>query len=184
MIPHRSLMISSIGRKGKCQVRHYRGMEMLRKKKHKIWISAFLFALLVLLSPCTVAQNEVANDLISPKEAHGLLTGKNPPLLVDVRTKAEFESGHLQKALNVPLDEFAGGAYAEKIGETAKDDLIIVFCRSGRRSGIAYDILIKDGYTNVKNVEGGIIAWKDAELPIVIEVDRSFDKIDKPTSDS
>ena len=157
---------------------------MLRKERQVVWISARLIVVLILVSSCSVAQSEAADNLISPKEAHELLTGKNPPLLVDVRTKAEFESGHLKKALNVPVGEFAGGAYAEKIGEPAKDDPIIVFCRSGRRSGIAHDILIKDRYTNVKNVEGGMIAWKEAELPIVKEAESSVDETDKPASES
>ena len=157
---------------------------MLRKERPSVWILARLIVVLVLVSSCSIAQSESVNSLISPKEAHELLAGKNPPLLVDVRTKAEFESGHLSRALNVPVDEFTGGAYAEKIGAPAKDDPIVVFCRSGRRSGIARKILIKDGYTNVKNVEGGIIAWKKAELPIVKETENSIDETDKPASES
>ena len=51
------------------------------------------------------------------------------------------------------------------------------------RSCIAHDILIKDGYTNIKNVEGGIIAWKEAELPIVKEAESLVDETDKSASD-
>jgi rhodanese-related sulfurtransferase len=152
-----------------------------------IWISTIFFALLVLLSSWAMAQSGAAEDLITPKEAHKLLTGNNPPLLVDVRTKTEFESGHLHNALNVPLDEFTRGAYAEKIGEPAKDEPVLVFCRSGRRSGIVHGILVRDGYTNVKDVKGGIIAWKEAELPILREIESSADETaetDTPARDN
>jgi rhodanese-related sulfurtransferase len=151
---------------------------MFRKMNYAVSNVSFVVVMLVLVYSSAIAQNEMENGLISPEEAHKLLTGKNPPLLVDVRTTAEFESGHLKDALNVPLDEFQKGAYAEKIGEPEKDNPILVFCRSGRRSGIVHDILVKDGYTNVRNVEGGIIAWKEAGLPVVIEEV----KADKPAS--
>lgn len=139
------------------------------RKIRTISFSMVFLALLILAPSCSVAHSETAGDSLSPREAYELITGANPPLLVDVRTQAEFEAGHLKNALNVPLDEFINGTYAKKIGDPAKDKPIIVFCRSGHRSGIARSVLIKDSYTNVKNVEGGIIAWKQADLPIVIE---------------
>jgi rhodanese-related sulfurtransferase len=139
---------------------------MAPRNIRRISFFTIALALFVLTISCAVAQSETTN-LISPQKAYEALTGENPPLLIDVRTKAEFGAGHVKNALNVPLNEFTKGTYPKKIGEPAKDRPIIVFCHSGRRSGIARDILAKDGYTNTKNVRGGIIAWKDAELPIV-----------------
>ncbi len=75
-------------------------------------------------------------------------------LLIDVRTKEEYEEGHLEKAINIPYNEIK-----EKIGEHTKDlnEKILVYCRSGRRSSLAKKSLEELGYKNVEN--GG--AYKD-----------------------
>ena len=71
-----------------------------------------------------------------------------------MRTKDEFKSGHLEKAINIPYTEIA-----EQIKSITKDTYknIVVYCRSGRRSGIAQKKLLKIGYKNAVN--GG--AYKD-----------------------
>lgn len=140
---------------------------MLHGTGRTIGAVILLLALLVLLSPCSPAETQTAGDLITAEDAHKLLTGKSPPFLLDVRTETEFESGHLQNARHIIVDEFVRGEYGEKLGKLAKDAPVIVYCRSGRRSGIAQDVLVKDGFTNIKNIEGGILAWGKAGLPIV-----------------
>jgi len=74
--------------------------------------------------------------------------------LVDVRTPEEFESGHVSASVNIPLDEVA-----ERISEFEGKNHIIVFCRSGNRSGMAKAILAQSGITNVTN--GG--TWQDVK---------------------
>ena len=78
----------------------------------------------------------------------------NNTVLIDVRTKDEFKSGHLKKAINIPYTEIKG-----KINSITKDtnQLIVLYCRSGRRSGIAQKTLLKMGYKNAIN--GG--SYKD-----------------------
>ena len=73
--------------------------------------------------------------------------------LIDVRTSAEYNDGHLKNALNIPHTEIK-----EKISQyvSSKDQRIIVYCRSGRRSEIAKDVLNSMGYENVLN--GGAYA--------------------------
>lgn len=72
-------------------------------------------------------------------------------LWIDVRTPAEYASGHLPGAINIPLD-----VIEQRIAQHAPDKHapIALYCRSGRRSGLARDILLKMGYTRVSN-EGG-----------------------------
>jgi len=94
-------------------------------------------------------------------------------MLVDVRTGAEYEGGHLRNALHVPAQEFIFGAYAKKLRGVSKDDPIILYCRSGRRSGIAQQILMREGYSDIKNLKGGMIEWKKAGLPFVKSSDES-----------
>ena len=71
--------------------------------------------------------------------------------LIDVRTKAEYDSGHLESAINIPYTEIKqkiAGVVADK------DRKIIVYCRSGRRSGLAEAALKELGYKNVTNAGG------------------------------
>ncbi len=71
------------------------------------------------------------------------------PLIIDVRTQAEWDNGHLEGAILIPHD-----VIGEKIGEVAKDKSrpIYVYCRSGRRAQIAKEIIEKLGYKDVTNL--------------------------------
>lgn len=71
------------------------------------------------------------------------------PLIIDVRTEAEWNSGHLEGAVWIPYD-----VIGEKIGSVAKDknERIYVYCRSGRRSQIAKEALLKLGYRDIVNL--------------------------------
>lgn len=78
---------------------------------------------------------------------------KDGALLLDVRTGPEFESGHIEGALNIPVQ-----ALAERMGELEKNRNIVVYCRSGMRSASAAKILKKAGFSEVLNL-GGISNW-------------------------
>jgi phage shock protein E len=84
------------------------------------------------------------------KMEHQILMDNNT-ILIDVRTKDEFKSGHLEKAINIPYTEIE-----EQIKSITKDNHknIVVYCKSGRRSGIAQKKLIQMGYKNVVNGGG------------------------------
>ena len=92
---------------------------------------------------------------ISPGEARELMEGDESFVLLDVRNEDEFEEGHIEGALLIPLD---------RIGELApelipdKEVLILVYCRSGRRSMEASQRLVDLGYTQVVDF-GGILDW-------------------------
>ncbi len=70
---------------------------------------------------------------------------------IDVRTAEEYNAGHVSQAVNIPYTEIA-----TRIGEVTgdKDAPIYVYCRSGRRSGIARETLIAEGFSNVTNLGG------------------------------
>lgn len=72
-------------------------------------------------------------------------------LLVDVRTPAEYAEGHIPTAINVPYQKVAS-----ELPETSEDTIVILYCRSGRRSGIAYDSLRSNGYERLVDF-GGIV---------------------------
>jgi phage shock protein E len=88
------------------------------------------------------------------------------PIWIDVRTTDEYTSGHVSEAVNIPYTEIAEGISA-LTGD--KDASIYVYCRSGRRSGIAKETLEGLGYTQVVNVGGINEAMKQSEREATLE---------------
>jgi carboxyl-terminal processing protease len=81
-------------------------------------------------------------------------------VLVDVRTPAEYKEGHLKGAINIDVKDSL--TFMNKAKEMLpKDKTVMVYCRSGRRSADAAGKLAAEGYF-VFNLEGGIVAWKEA----------------------
>lgn len=79
-------------------------------------------------------------------------------MVVDVRTPEEFAQGHLDNAINIPLNTVETG-----FADIAKDRSIVVYCRSGNRSGMAMESLVKQGFINVHN-GGGLSEMQEAQL--------------------
>ena len=95
-------------------------------------------------------------EQISGAEAKALMDSESGYIIIDARTQEEYEQGHIPGAILIPEYEIADRAEKEL---PDKDQLILVYCRSGRRSKIAAEELVKLGYTNVKEF-GGIIDWE------------------------
>ena len=95
-------------------------------------------------------------EQISGAEAKALMDSESGYIIVDARTQEEYDEGHISGAILIPEYEIADRAEKEL---PDKDQLILVYCRSGRRSKIAAEELVKLGYTNVKEF-GGIIDWE------------------------
>ena len=94
-------------------------------------------------------------EQISAEKAKELMDTENGYIILDVRTQEEFSQSHIEGALLIPDYEVAQKAEGLL---TDKNQLILVYCRSGRRSKLAAEELVKLGYTNVKEF-GGIIDW-------------------------
>lgn len=110
-------------------------------------------------------ENELAEITcmkISAEDAKEIMDGTDDFVLIDVREDDEYASGHIAGALLIPYGEIEERAESEL---TDKDQTILVYCRSGRRSAIAAQTLTELGYTDVRDF-GGIIDW-----PYDIETD-------------
>ena len=94
-------------------------------------------------------------EQITPQEAKKIMDSGEEHIILDTREQDEFDEGHIAGAILIPYTEIENKA-EEML--TDKDKLILVYCRSGRRSKIAAESLSKLGYTNVKEF-GGIIDW-------------------------
>ena len=92
---------------------------------------------------------------ITAEEAKQIMDSEEGYIILDVRTQEEYDQGHIPGAILIPHTEIE--ARAEEV-LTDKDQLILVYCRSGRRSKIAAEALVELGYTNIKEF-GGIIDW-------------------------
>lgn len=105
-----------------------------------------LLVCILLLTACggnsykTITENE-ANELIS-----------NDAIIIDVRSSQEYDTGHIEDSINIPVENISTVDYD-------KDKVIIVYCASGVRSASAAKTLIDLGYTNVYNLDGGLINW-------------------------
>ena len=111
--------------------------------------------LIPLLIGCN-GNNKSAYEQITPAEAKALIDSEEGYIILDVRTEEEFAEGHIEGAILIPDHEI--GEKAENV-LTNKDQLILVYCRSGRRSKNAANELATLGYTNIKEF-GGINDWK------------------------
>ena len=94
-------------------------------------------------------------EQISAEKAQELMDTEKDYVILDARTQEEFDEGHIKGAIMIPEYEITNRAEQELPN---KEQLILVYCRSGRRSKIAAQALVDLGYTNVKEF-GGIIDW-------------------------
>lgn len=94
---------------------------------------------------------------LSAEEAYKLINDNKNLIILDVRTKGEFESGHIPKAKNIPVQQLAS-----RLNELAKykDTPILVHCASGGRSPSAVRLLVKNQFTQLYHLKRGLMSWK------------------------
>lgn len=135
------------------------------KKTVILFIIPLILCSFCLLSSCCKREEENQNakeketmqgyEQITQKEAKEIMEENSDCVVIDARTAEEFSEGHIPGAVNLDYEETEEKA-AEVVPE--KDTLILIYCRSGRRSKIAAETFVSLGYENVKEF-GGIIDW-------------------------
>jgi rhodanese-related sulfurtransferase len=108
---------------------------------------------------------------IMPWDLSRALAAGNTPLLLDVREPAEFDMLRIPGSINVPrgiLEQSCEWDYDETVPElvTGREQEIVVICRSGKRSVLAADVLLKMGFRNVVSLKTGVRGWSDYEQPM------------------
>ena len=121
-----------------------------------------IVALLLALTGITTACGQKGYEDAEVEEFARLMEDSTV-LVLDVRTLDEYTAGHLQRAMNIDVKQEGFASTAEFM--LPKECTIAVYCRSGRRSANAAEILAKRGYKAV-NLKGGILAWEKANMPI------------------
>jgi len=139
--------------------------------------NSFLFKIIVIISitifltgslfltGCSTEQSKKEPIPITVDKVYEILkTQKDKYIILDVRTKEEFDSGHLDYVVLIPVDDLEA-----RYGELTKNKPVIVYCRSGRRSAKAAAILVGKGFSPVYDMTGGIDAWKSRGYPVSVE---------------
>ena len=124
-----------------------------------------LFAVLlvsILISSCAIGQ--ITND-IDIDEFRKKMASQNY-VLVDVRTEKEFDDGHIENALNI---DYFSTTFSDEISNIGLEKPVLVYCRSGNRSGKSMRIMSDLGFKEVYNLIGGIKGWKAKNNRLVKE---------------
>jgi len=151
---------------------------MIRKPKALllIMLSALLAAGIMVAGGCVgkepaaaPPEGQIIED-ISTQEAYDMIQrNQNNPdfIIIDVRTPEEFDEGHLEDAVNI---DFYSDMFAGDLSSLNKGKAYLIYCRSGGRSGNTLNIMEDEGFLEVYNIVGGIIAWQEDGLPTTLEV--------------
>jgi rhodanese-related sulfurtransferase len=135
------------------------------KQEFLLFIALGIVALMLLYS--YVGDRFLGYQQMSPEEATRFYN--QGALLIDVRSDAEYKTGFIGDARHIPV-----GDLKAKLSSLSsyKDKAVLVYCQSGARSAGAATNLVKEGFTQVANLRGGILSWKMAGLPVNMPVSR------------
>ena len=128
---------------------------------HPYLVMAFAVLLaLVFFNEMKIATQRFAS--LTPAAAVQLMK-KEDVVVLDVREPSETVGGKIARAIQIPV-----GAVAKRVDELEKfkDKTLLVYCKSGARAGIACKELSKNGFDKVYSLNGGLLAWQDAHLPV------------------
>ena len=120
----------------------------------------FIFTLLSLFGCIKTNSSYVA--VLSPDAYEAKLSARS--LIIDVRTPEEFAAGHLENAINI---NFFDTDFEDQISDYKTNKKVFIYCKSGRRSGLAATKMTGLGFGRVINLKGGILAWEQDGKPII-----------------
>ena len=146
------------------------GKKIKKIFKSGIFYLAFaaLIALLffnISLAGCKTQESKPASITnVTAGQVYKMLSLSKDYFILDVRSKEEFDSGHIEGAYLLPVSELEN-----RLAELPQDKPIIVYCRSGSRSTSAANILLEKGFKEIFNMTGGITEWQSKGFPTVVE---------------
>ena len=131
-------------------------------------LAILLFTSVVNMGACQSAQTggkraQTVKTTISVADYDQKLTATPNIQLIDVRTPGEYETGHLKNAVNININ---GDDFEQQLAKLDKTRPVMVYCRSGGRSSSAANKMEAMGFTEVYNMDGGIMQWRDAGKPV------------------
>ncbi len=130
---------------------------------NNLLLFAALVVVMVMLIKAELDHQANKGSFLSPSMATRLMNNHDDVLIIDIRTTADFKKGHIKGAKNMPLSDFAKGVDGLS-GD--KDKPVLVYCNSGNTVTRAIKLLKNAGFEQVNNLDGGIAAWKEANMPL------------------
>jgi len=112
----------------------------------------------------TTEQSAKTYSNVSVSDLNGVVEGGGDAIILDVRTPSEVSEGYVKNAQNLDIN---GSTFKQQAEQLDKSKTVYVYCRSGHRSQIASNKLIEMGFSDVRNVEGGFLAWADKGYQII-----------------
>lgn len=122
---------------------------------------SYFFGLLLLLTACKEADSPAQ----LPPAGYAEMMQKEAGVLLDVRTVEEYAEAHLEGAIQ--LDYYETESFSAALDEMDKSKTYYIYCRSGSRSRNAQSMMVEKGFKKVINLDGGILAWRKAQMPVV-----------------
>ena len=122
--------------------------------------------LLAVLAAVSAPAEEPVMAPVTQEDLLSRASGTDAPFVLDVRTHEEYVAGHVPGAVNIPHDQVAA-----RIAEVPKDRPVVLYCRSGRRAGMAAQELAERGYTRLGHLEGDMPAWIERGRPVAAPTD-------------
>jgi len=130
---------------------------------NNLLLFAALVVVMVMLIKAELDHQANKGSFLSPSMATRLMNNHDDVLIIDIRTVADFKKGHIKGAKNMPLSDFAKGV--DGLSDD-KDKPVLIYCNSGNTVTRAIKLLKNAGFEQVNNLDGGIAAWKEANMPL------------------
>ncbi|APX04884.1 MULTISPECIES: rhodanese-like domain-containing protein [Vibrio] len=124
-----------------------------------VWVGLLVAFIMNLVKSATAAYKEINVNQLTH------LMNRENGVVVDIRSKDEFKQGHITDALHILPSDIKAGNFGSL--ENRKSDPIIVVCKTGQTAQESANLLAKAGFENVSLLKNGLIAWNEANLPLV-----------------
>lgn len=124
-----------------------------------VWVGILVALIMSIVKSTTAAYKEITASQTT------LLMNRENGVVVDIRTKDEFKKGHITDAVHILPSDIKSGNLASL--EKHKSDPIIVVCKTGQTAQESANLLAKAGFENVNLLKNGLVAWNEANLPLV-----------------
>ena len=127
------------------------------------WIRTAILALSIIVAGCAPAAPPAEVASVTPAEVRQMQLSEPPPLMLDVRSPEEFAAGHVPGAIHIPFEQVTA-----RVHEVEAAPTIVVYCAVGPRARKGEASLLAAGVDakRVRHMEGGMIAWEAAGLPV------------------
>ncbi|AIV06945.1 MULTISPECIES: rhodanese-like domain-containing protein [Vibrio] len=124
-----------------------------------VWVGLLVAFIMNIVKSATAAYKEINVNQLTH------LMNRENGVVVDIRSKDEFKQGHITDALHILPSDIKAGNFGSL--ENRKSDPIIVVCKTGQTAQESANLLAKAGFENVSLLKNGLIAWNEANLPLV-----------------